>query len=119
MDKDTLKQHCLKVIESFTDQGHSVELAGIVPLYPQLPTTSYVLQVFSTWLNQMPTCNAATNMVIARLYELMPREALRYINRVEICDENGEIHCMSDDLIINDLNFQPLSIPYNYAEDNA
>jgi hypothetical protein len=114
MDKRTLKENINSVIQAFKEEGHSVELAGIIPLYPEIPSTSYILQIYSSWLNEMSSCGEALDTVIDKLYELLTPDVLKYINRVEICDENGDIHCMSDDLILNEINYQPLAIPYNY-----
>ena len=116
MDKQTLKTELTRVVRAFEQEGRQLEVVGIIAIYPDLPSTSYVLQVYAESLTKLPSCSDALSIVIDKLYEVLPQEALRYINRVEICDKQGDIHCISDDLITNLINFQPPVMPYSYIE---
>ncbi len=120
MDTRTLTQNKLKVelqkvINAFEQEGRPLEFVGIAPLYLQLLNTSYVVQVYAAWLDEMSNCNDALNLVIDKLYELLSADVLRYINRVNIISDSGEVHCTSKGLILNKPEFETLTEPFDYT----
>jgi hypothetical protein len=117
MDKLTLKKNILALIQAFKADGHSIEVAGIIPLYPDLQTSSYMLQIYSSWLNTLPSNRIAIQAVVDKLYQLLPPNALRYIHGIEICNLLTRLHCTTDDLIINELRYQPAATTYNYLDN--
>jgi hypothetical protein len=116
MDKLTLKKNLLAFIKAFKADGHNIEVVGIIPLYPDLQTSSYMLQIYSSWLNTLPSNRIAIQEVVDKLYQLLPQTALRYIHGVEVCSVLNRLHCTTDDLIINELRYQPATTTYNYLD---
>jgi hypothetical protein len=102
-------------VEAFHEEGKKIGLLGIVPVYPDIPSSSYVVQIYSTWLNEKPMYSGLDE-VITKIYSMYPPAVLGYINRVDVCSSNSEIHCMADELIVNDINYQPLAYQYNFSE---
>jgi hypothetical protein len=117
MDKLTLKKNILALIKAFKADGHPIEVAGIIPLYPDLQTSSYVLQIYSSWLNTLPSYRIALQEVVGKLYQLLPQTALRYIHCVEVCGTLTRLHCTADDLIINELRYQPATTTHSYLDN--
>jgi hypothetical protein len=117
MDKQSLlKKELLKLVEVFKAEGQKIELLGVIPVYPDIPSTSFVVQIYSTWLNEKPNYFDAIKAVTSKIYSMYPSSIIRYINRVDVCTNNSEIHCMADELIVNDINYQPLAYQYNFSE---
>jgi hypothetical protein len=100
MDKHTLKQALEPVFASFEADGTPIELAGIMPTYPDVQTETYILQVYSSWLNQIPGCAEPIRIVVEKLFALLTPDILYHIDRVEICDDKGDVHCTSDAIIV-------------------
>ena len=115
MDKTTLKSELLKVATAFESDGSPFDVAGIMPVFPDLTIESYIFQVHAGWLNDM-SHSQALDVVIDKLYELLKPDALRYVNRVEICVKPDDIRCIAQDIIVNRINFQPLVVPYSYFQ---
>ncbi len=104
------------VAQAFKAEGHAIELVGIVPLFPEIPSTSYIVQIYSTWFNQMPTYSEAIAMVVDKLFELLPATTLRYVSSGDICHKQADIHCRQEDIIMNEIGYQPLYVPYHFVE---
>jgi hypothetical protein len=117
MDKFALKKNILLLVQDFKKDGHALEVVGLIPLYPDLQTTSYVLQIYSTWLNSLPSNRIAIQEVVAKLYKILPQNTVRYIHSLDICRLPTQLHCTADDLIINELRYQPASLVYNYLDN--
>jgi hypothetical protein len=116
LKKELLKKELLKLVEVFKEEGQKIELLGVIPVYPDISSTSFVVQIYSTWLNEKPNYFDAIKAVTSKIYSMYPSSIIRYINRVDVCTNNSEIHCMADELIVNDINYQPLAYQYNFSE---
>jgi hypothetical protein len=112
----TLKTALLEFAQTFSEEGRPLDFVGIAPLYPAIPSTSYVLQVHAEWLDGISNCNEALKMVIDRLYAILEPQNLRRINRVDICYSSGEIHCTTHNTLINKRQFELLNTPFQFTE---
>jgi hypothetical protein len=89
MDKKILVEKVKSVIQSFQQEDKGFSFVGLVPVYPGIDSTSYILSVRAAWLEPLGHFNSIS-IISQRLFELLDKKTLRYINRVEILDENQE-----------------------------
>ncbi len=107
MDITELKQAVEEVVQIIERDSHPFKFVGLIPAYPGVADTSYILQVSADWLDNY-TCTDNSRYVIDKLYQHLSPELLRYINRLDIYSPGGYLHCMSPDLILrNEINYKP------------
>jgi hypothetical protein len=101
MDKKILVEKIKKVILAFKNEGKTFTFIGLIPVYPNGVNTAYILMVSGTWLDELPQ-NQSISIITRKLFELLDRNVLKCINRVEIYDKKNDLHPLSDDLIFED-----------------
>ena len=85
MDKKILVEKVRGVIASFKNEGKDFSFVGLKPVYPW-PDTSYILVVSASFLDKF-TNNQGISIMTDRLFDILDKKTLRYINRVEVHDK--------------------------------
>ncbi len=116
MDTEALKTELMKVVAAFEAEGTPLSFAGITPAYPGLRSTSYNFQVSGHFLESNPK---AIELVVKKLFLLLPANVRRFIHAVQIYDPTSVISApllYPDDtwILVNKLNFKPN--PYQYYQ---
>ena len=105
MDKITLKREIKKVISALNEDGQPLTFVAISPVFEELVDTSFILKVYADWLDKMTTYDAL-GIIIAKMYSVLAEDVLRYINRVELCDKNGDFYGERIDVILNEAEIE-------------
>lgn len=107
MDIEQLKAEVEKVIRAIEADAHPFWFVGLIPTYPGLVADSYILQLGADWLDRH-TCTDNLDYVIKKLYAILPAAAIQQINRIDLYNENGGLHCLSEHLVLrNRINYNP------------
>ncbi len=107
MDAQGLKTEVEKVIQTIEADSNPFLFVGLTPTYPGLVADSYILQLGADWLDRYASTDEL-DYVIKRLYAMMPAEAIRQINRIELVDGSSLLDCLTDDLVLrNELSYKP------------
>lgn len=101
MDKKLLVTEIQKVIATFKAENRTFDFVCLEPIHGS--ETSSILNVKANWLNAYSSCYEAIDLIVHRLYSILDKETLKYINRVYIVDANEELHCATD-LIVEKSN---------------
>jgi hypothetical protein len=99
MDAQGLKAEVDKVIQTIEADANPFLFVGLTPTYPGLVADSYILQLGADWLDRYAS-TAELDYVIKRLYAMMPPEAIRQINRIELLDEDSQLNGLTEDLVL-------------------
>lgn len=99
MDKQTLKSILTPVLETGDKAIKIVKLKRVFP-----KTNTYILQVHAEWLNEMPDHSNKINEVVARLFDALQADILRYITRVEIYKIKRSKNKMEKQVVISAIN---------------
>ena len=103
-----MKSDIKKYIESIKKDGKDFSFVALIPTYPGLANTSYILQVKADWIENTYSKKVFDYMV-PKMFEILDQPTRMCINRIDIFDENGDIYCMSDDLIlVNKIKYSPV-----------
>jgi hypothetical protein len=97
MDKKLLVAEIQKVVATFKEEAKTFDFVCLEPIHGS--ETSFILNVKANWLSVYSSCYEAIDLIVHRLYEILDKETLKYINRVYIVDENEELHCATDLLV--------------------
>lgn len=97
MDKKLLVTEIQKVIATFKAEDRTFDFVCLEPIHGS--ETSFILNVKANWLNVYSSCYEAIDLIVNRLYLILDKETLKYINRVYIVDANEELHCATDLII--------------------
>jgi hypothetical protein len=116
MDTTTLKNELLKFADALAHKGRTLDFLGIAPIFPEFPSTSYVLQVHGMWLDMIDSGYESGKIVIDELFASVSKDALRRINRVDVCANNSDIRCTQPNTIINTMNYELPTTLYEFAE---
>jgi hypothetical protein len=104
-----LKQETEVLLQSLEKEGKSFQFVALIPAYPGFSGTSYILQLAADWLDKH-SCTDSVNYVIDKMYQTFSRPALEYINRIDLYDEQGNLHCGSEEFILrNEIGYRPES----------
>ena len=107
MDIEQLKAAVERVVQAIEQDSRKFKFVGLIPAYPGIADTSFILQVSADWLDNH-TCTDNIRYIIDKLYKHLDKSDLRYINRIDIYDERGWLHCLSENLILrNEINYKP------------
>ncbi len=114
MDKKILVNKIRQVIDSFAQENKQFSFVGLTPVYPEFDNTSYILSVKANWL----TPQSGIAIVTKRLFDLLDKKTLRYINRVEVGDVNTPFEAENtegvfDNRLTNVSNFTHSLMPTN------
>jgi hypothetical protein len=101
MDKKILVEKIKEVISAYKAESKVFSFVGLIPVYPDSEKTSYILMVSATWLKQFD-CNQSIAIITRKLFDVLDKKTLKLINRVEIYDNQKQLHCISDELIFED-----------------
>jgi len=117
MAKDTLVIAVKSVLISFQSEGKGFSFAALVPVYPGLPSTSYILLLNGEWLQQMSIFES-TKIIIERIFKLIDDPEIR--QRVDSVDVwlKGQVYQSGVEaiILIDDAN---ISRYFNYAPTTA
>lgn len=86
MDKKILVEKIKQVIASFKNEGKEFSFVGLQPVYPDSDNTSYILVIRASWLDEFSDYQSIA-VITRRLFDLLDKKTLKYINRVEIHDK--------------------------------
>jgi hypothetical protein len=107
MDIKELKSEVRKYIAAMKKDGKDISFAALIPVYPWLEDTSYVLQVSADWIENM-SFKEVIDYMIPKMFEVLDERTRLFINRVDTFDEKGDVFCESKDLIlINKIYYNP------------
>lgn len=76
MAKETLVTEVKSVLNSFQSEGKEFRFAALVPVYPGLPSTSYILLLNSEWL-QETSIFESTRIIIERIFKIINDPEIR------------------------------------------
>ena len=89
MATKALVNDTLKVLKSFQNEGRDFRFAALVPVYPGLGSTSYILLVDAEWLDNM-TFHEAAVILTTRIFSVIQDVNIRKkINRVDVWLKGG------------------------------
>lgn len=94
MDKKVLVAETKRIIQSFIDEGHTIDFAALSPFRPDLfgDDRYYTLNVKADFLNAMRETEAA-NLLIERKHEILAPEHRGWIHGYEIIKEGDTVVC--------------------------
>lgn len=91
MDKKILVTEIKKIIDSFKAEDKLFSFVGLIPVYPGIEGTSYILLVNAVWIQGLPYYQGIS-IITHKLFDVLDSKVIKYINRVEIYDENTFNH---------------------------
>lgn len=94
MDKKLLVTEIQKVVATFKVEDRTFDFVCLEPIHGS--ETSFILNIKANWLNTYSSCYEAIDLIVNRLYSILDKETLKYINRVYIVDANEQLHCATD-----------------------
>lgn len=113
MAKDSLVTELKSVLDSFQPEGKDFSFAALVPVYPGLPSTSYVLLLNGEWLQQMSIFES-TKMVIERMFKMVKDPEIRKkIDSVDVWQKGQTYPAGVEAIII--IEDDKISRYFNYA----
>lgn len=102
MDRKQLAQ-IKKELEGFIlhigESAHKLEYACLIPAYENERNSPLILQVHADWIEQTG-CYKAISIVVNYLFKSTTAETRKSIYRIDIYNENGDLHCTSDEYIL-------------------
>jgi hypothetical protein len=114
MDKSELKKVVHRFLIALEKDGFPIDFAGIPPVLPEYEMP-YNLQIYAPKLLEMGVSDAL-NMLAHRQYELWNTDVRGLISHTKLCRKPEDIACRKEDIIINKIKYQPLTIPYRMLE---
>jgi len=105
MDISKLKLEINRYLDAMKKEGYNFQFVALIPAYPGITDTSYILQVKASWITNS---FIAFDYMTPKLFEILNQPTRAMINRIDIYNEDGELFCQTEDLIlINDINYKP------------
>jgi hypothetical protein len=94
MDKQILVTEIKKMLTSFKNQDKCFTFVSIEPVYPNLTDSTYILNVFAPWVNEI-SCYDAIDLIIKKMHKTISKQYQSYISRVHIYENENDImpHC--------------------------
>ena len=114
MDKSKLKKIMLQFLTSLEADGYPISFAGIPPVLPEYEMP-YNLQIYSPKLLEMGFHDAYT-LLVNREHQQLSIDIRKIVSRIQLCRKPEDIACRKEDIIINKIKYQPLTIPYRMLE---
>lgn len=114
MDKSTIKEVAAQFVAAIEAEGYDILFAGIPPALPEYERP-YNLQLYAPQFLEMGISNAI-RMLIYKKHELLSVEIRKILRDIQVCRKLEDIACRQEDIIINKINYQPLTIPYQFLE---
>ena len=106
MDKKVLAEEVNKVVASYENEGKSFKFVSLIPVYRWDSQTSYIVQVLADWMPD--TTSPHFDLFIDRLYEILGKKYMRYINRLNIYTEHGDTQALpGDPILVNNIDYHP------------
>ena len=107
MDKEHIKAEAMQFIKGCEDAQHKLTFCALIPQMPRYENTTYILQVAATWLENMAYSDVY-DILIPIFFQTTTVEFRKRIFRIDLYDENGDLHCYFEDLILlNEINYNP------------
>ncbi len=117
MDKNTLVTEINTVLTSFEAEGKKFSFAALVPVFPGLPSTSYILLLDSEWLQQTSIFES-TKIIIERIFEVISDiEVRKKVDSVDVWLKGQSYSAGIEAIILIDDN--KISRYFNYAPAGA
>ncbi|MFN0213448.1 MAG: hypothetical protein ACKVT2_04265 [Saprospiraceae bacterium] len=113
MDKETLVTEIRAVLDSFLPEGKDFTFAALVPVYPGLPSTSYILLLNSEWLQERSIFESI-KIITERIFKTISNPKVRQkIDSVDVWQKGQSYPAGVEAIIIIDDN--KISRYFNYA----
>lgn len=107
MDTEILKKEVQRVIDALEAEGKIFDFVALIPTYPGDSQTSYIIQVHGDWITRSNFWESFS-IVSDKLFEILDKSILLYINRIAPLDKHSDIQPWDEDLIlINKINYKP------------
>lgn len=114
MDKNTIKAAAAQFVAAIEAEGYDIHFAGIPPTLPEYERP-YSLQLYAPQFLEMGI-SKAIRMLVYKKHELLSVEIRKLLNDIQVCRKPEDIACRQEDIIVNKINYQPLTIPYQFLE---
>ena len=114
MDKSALKKIHKDFLASVEAEGYPILFAGIPPVLPEYEKP-YSLHIYSPKLMEMGSYDAYL-LLARKRHDMLSVEVRTEVSRVVLCRRVEDIACRKEDIIINKIKYEPLSIPYRFLE---
>ena len=114
MDKSTIKKVAAQFVATLEAEGYPIDFAGIPPVLPEYERP-YSLQLYAPIFLEMGI-SKAIRMLVYKKHELLSVEIRKVLTDIQVCRKPEDIACREEDIIINKINYQPLTIPYQFLE---
>lgn len=95
MDRTELKLKLKSFEEKAKLEGFPLSEICIDEAYPGDSSTSYILKVKASWVDDMD-CSQAIEILTGFLWETVDLETRKSIFSIFIHDSNDDLHCLSD-----------------------
>ena len=117
MDKDTLVKEIKAVLDSFQPEGINFSFAALVPVYPGLPSTSYILLLNGEWLQDISIFES-TKIIIERIFKRISDPEIRQkIDSVDVWLKGQAFQAGIQAIIL--IDDDTISRYFNYAPTPA
>jgi hypothetical protein len=87
MNKALIVDALLPVFKDFEFNHKPIEVAGLSSAHGGI----YTLKIYTTWLNELENYSDRVEIIVLRLFRLVPSNIIRKINIVYICESREEI----------------------------
>ena len=114
MDKSTIKEVAAQFVAAIEAEGYEILFAGIPPVLPEYERP-YSLQLYAPQFLEMGV-TTALRMLTYKKHELFSVEIRKVLTGIQVCRKPEDIACRQEDIIVNKINYQPLTIPYQFLE---
>ena len=114
IDKNTIKMAVTQFVAALEADGYSIDFAGIPPTLPEYERP-YSLQLYASQFLEMGITTAIL-MLTYKKHELLSVELRKVLNGLQVCRKPEDIACREEDIIVNKIKYQPLTIPYQFLE---
>ncbi len=113
MAKELLVKGVQKVLKSFQEEGKDFHFAALVPVYPGLPSTSYVLLLDGDWLQNISVFESR-KLIIERIFKSIDEPEIRKkINSISVWNRGNAFQPgIEAEILIDD---KSISRFFNYA----
>lgn len=107
MDIKQLKDEVIRFINAMKEDGKTFTFVALIPTYPGVTDTSYILQVKGDWIDGVD-CVKIFDYMVPKMFTVLEQSTREFINRINIYDSKNDLHCSNGDLIlINEINYNP------------
>lgn len=93
MDRNKLEISLQSFREACRSKGKPLSDMCIFEAYPGDISTSYIIQVKATWVEEMD-CSVAIDFLFDTLWETSDENIRKHIFSIEVLDKNDQLHCV-------------------------